>query len=150
MSENPSPPYHASPAQGEVPNPPACVVCGSPERHRWGGVLPTGGCIAYLRAEIGTLQGEVLALRLQLAARPDPCITTYQQLALATGIPVERLVRLRVFAPEAERCEALAYDAQLHCILAAGHTGAHVPQTQAAAAVADAATWGQQSQGEEA
>ena len=31
-----------------------------------------------------------------------PHISTYDQLSAATGIPVERLVRLRVFAPEPE------------------------------------------------
>ena len=82
-------PRYSSPAAGEVLNPPACGICGSPVRHSWDGKVWTQGCIAYLR----------------------------------------------VFAPEAERCDTLAYDPQLHCILAAGHTGAHVPPTQAAAAV---------------
>ncbi|MDP3723507.1 MAG: hypothetical protein Q8R91_08435, partial [Candidatus Omnitrophota bacterium] len=50
---------------------------------------------------------------------PSPLITTYQQLAIATGIPVERLIAQGIFAPE--------------------------PQTEAEAeaAIADAATWGE-------
>ena len=156
-------PRYSSPAAGEVRQGlmPSFVPGAQPPCHHCGCAVhsltihdaPALECTTYLRAEIGTLQGEVLALRLQLAARPDPCITTYQQLALATGIPVERLVRLRVFAPEA--------DGEVPVVQ--GHTVAlefrtqdlprcrpstfpdmvdmPEPQTAADAAIADAATW---------
>ena len=194
MSED-SPSYSSpSPGEGSI-LPACCLACGSPAIHSLAHRRqPTLACLAYLREQIGTLQGEVLAQRLKLAARPEPrittdadaagglsmreviqpifpgyvpwehqpchhcgspghhltihdppaleCInvlreqvaqakqpiTTYAQLSAATGIPVARLERLRVFAPEADPavcCETLAYDVQLHCILAAGHTGAH-------------------------
>ena len=112
MSE-PAPDY-ASPSRGE----PATVVercraCGgSPAHSRWPGIS-TMGCIYALRAEIGILQGELLALRLKLAVKPPPLISTYEQLSIATDIPIERLLALGMFAPE--------------------------PQTAAEAAIADAA-----------
>ena len=114
-------PHYSSPAAGEVRNPPAMrevlqglmpsfVPGAQPPCHHCGCAVhsltihdaPALECLAYLRSEIGTLQGEVLALRLQLAARPEPCITTYEQLSALTGIPVARLESLRYFAPEAE------------------------------------------------
>ena len=121
MSEEtpPSPPYHASPAHGEGSKRLVCPVCGSPE-HSAISTLPFWGCIRYLLGKIVTLQGELYALWWRLARCPEPCITTYAELSAATGIPIARLEALGVFAPEPEA----------------------VPQTQAAAAVADAAQWG--------
>ena len=167
MSED-SPSYSPpSPGEGSI-RPACCLACGSPAIHSLAHRRqPTLACLAYLREQIVILQGEVLALRLQLAARPEPIIHTYQQLSGVTGIPVARLERLRVFAPEPEpngACLTLSPDGQHRCTNPHGHGGAHrvqdqygmlgwfdppivpsvfTPQTQASAAVADAAQWGQ-------
>lgn len=85
-----------------------------------------------------------------------PRIKTYAELAAATGIPIARLKRLRVFAPEScMRCEGLGYEVvgwdhpgieagqRKPCTgcQGTGAAGMREPQTQAAAAIADAAQW---------
>ena len=95
-------------------------------------------------------------------------ITTYDQLSAATGIPVARLERLQMFAPEGEEAQAMRSPclapspfSEHRCTEPRGHAGVHhalnqysdvnwaqsgtrapEPQTQASAAIADAATWG--------
>lgn len=64
-------PRYSSPATGEVQDPPACDVCGSPVRHSWSGAVRTRGCIAYLRGEIARLESEVAMLQKQGAHTPN-------------------------------------------------------------------------------
>ena len=150
---------------------------------------------------VGMLLMAVLQMAREHAPVVPPIIHTYAELSAVTGIPIARLERLRVFAPEAEppvvqgstvalechtqdlplwqprmqpeyfpepepngACLALSPDGQHRCTNPHGHGGAHrvqdqygmlgwfdppivasvcTPQTQASAAVADAAQWGQ-------
>ena len=95
-----------------------CHHCGSPGHHLTIHDPPALECINVLREQV---------------AQAKQPITTYAKLSAATGIPIARLERLRMFAPEPEGVVRVGEMAN----------GANEPQTQAEAAIADAATWGQ-------
>ena len=114
---------------------------------------------------VGMLLMAVLQMAREHAPVVPPIIHTYAELSAVTGIPIARLERLRVFAPEAEPPVVQGSTVALEC-----HTqdlplwqprmqpeyfpepepnppavGPSVvtPWGQASAAIADAATWGQ-------